>query len=234
VALDAIGRSFAGSSEALVSWVLSAYAIIFAAVLVPAGRLADQYGRKRVLLGGVGRLHGRVRRRAGPGRADRSPRRAGGRRRDDRPPHWACCTPASGSASTRSLWASGPGWPGSPPLRDPRWDRWRPRRRAPGRPHRNKRRHGGLQACLGSAGRYRRGRGRLAGPLNRCWCGAAEGTTIKGPIVRSARWRLWRCGSRTHASSPSWSSRHASRERRCVDMPGCDSAARSPAAMRST
>jgi MFS family permease len=53
VALDGIGRSFAGSSEALVSWVLSAYAIIFAAVLVPAGRLADQYGRKRVLLGGV-------------------------------------------------------------------------------------------------------------------------------------------------------------------------------------
>jgi len=54
VALDGIGKSFAGSSEALVSWVLSAYAIIFAAVLVPAGRLADSYGRKRVLLAGVG------------------------------------------------------------------------------------------------------------------------------------------------------------------------------------
>jgi EmrB/QacA subfamily drug resistance transporter len=53
VALDGIGRSFAGSPESLVSWVLSAYAIVFAAVLVPAGRLADQYGRKRVLLGGV-------------------------------------------------------------------------------------------------------------------------------------------------------------------------------------
>jgi MFS family permease len=36
-----------------VSWVLSAYAIVFAAVLVPAGRLADQYGRKRTLLTGV-------------------------------------------------------------------------------------------------------------------------------------------------------------------------------------
>lgn len=47
------GLDSPGSSEALVSWVLSAYAIIFAAVLVPAGRLADQYGRKRVLLGGV-------------------------------------------------------------------------------------------------------------------------------------------------------------------------------------
>jgi EmrB/QacA subfamily drug resistance transporter len=53
VALDGIGKSFAGSPESLVSWVLSAYAIVFAAVLVPAGRLADQYGRKRVLLGGV-------------------------------------------------------------------------------------------------------------------------------------------------------------------------------------
>jgi EmrB/QacA subfamily drug resistance transporter len=53
VALDGIGKSFAGSPESLVSWVLSAYAIVFAAVLVPAGRLADQYGRKRVLLAGV-------------------------------------------------------------------------------------------------------------------------------------------------------------------------------------
>jgi EmrB/QacA subfamily drug resistance transporter len=54
VALDGIGRSFAGAPESLVSWVLSAYAIVFAAVLVPAGRLADQYGRKKVLLVGVG------------------------------------------------------------------------------------------------------------------------------------------------------------------------------------
>lgn len=53
VALDGIGRSFPGSPESLVSWVLSACAIVFAAVLVPAGRLADQYGRKRVLLLGV-------------------------------------------------------------------------------------------------------------------------------------------------------------------------------------
>jgi MFS family permease len=34
--------------------VLSAYAIIFAAVLVPAGRVADRYGRKKILLIGVG------------------------------------------------------------------------------------------------------------------------------------------------------------------------------------
>jgi EmrB/QacA subfamily drug resistance transporter len=36
------------------SWLLSAYAIVFAAVLVPAGRIADLYGRKKVLLIGIG------------------------------------------------------------------------------------------------------------------------------------------------------------------------------------
>ncbi|MER7927307.1 MFS transporter [Streptomyces sp. NPDC096057] len=53
VALDGIGRSFPGAGFANVSWVLSAYAIVFAAVLVPAGRIADQWGRKKVLLAGV-------------------------------------------------------------------------------------------------------------------------------------------------------------------------------------
>jgi EmrB/QacA subfamily drug resistance transporter len=54
VALAGIGHSFANSTEAALSWVLSAYAIVFAGVLVPAGRLADLYGRKKVLLLGVG------------------------------------------------------------------------------------------------------------------------------------------------------------------------------------
>ncbi|MFJ8028373.1 MFS transporter [Streptomyces sp. NPDC096311] len=53
VALDGIGQSFPGTSVASVSWVLSAYAIVFAAVLVPAGRIADQWGRKKMLLSGV-------------------------------------------------------------------------------------------------------------------------------------------------------------------------------------
>ncbi|MER7789849.1 MFS transporter [Streptomyces sp. NPDC097640] len=53
VALDGIGQSFPGAGVASVSWVLSAYAIVFAAVLVPAGRVADQWGRKKVLLSGV-------------------------------------------------------------------------------------------------------------------------------------------------------------------------------------
>jgi EmrB/QacA subfamily drug resistance transporter len=54
VALDGIGKSFPGSSVAGLSWILSAYAVVFAAVLVPAGRIADLYGRKKVLLIGIG------------------------------------------------------------------------------------------------------------------------------------------------------------------------------------
>jgi EmrB/QacA subfamily drug resistance transporter len=53
VALDGIGQSFPGARVASVSWVLSAYAIVFAAVLVPAGRIADHWGRKKMLLTGV-------------------------------------------------------------------------------------------------------------------------------------------------------------------------------------
>jgi hypothetical protein len=46
--LPVIGRSYAGSSRSGLSWVLNAYAIIFAALLVPAGRLADHFGETRV------------------------------------------------------------------------------------------------------------------------------------------------------------------------------------------
>src|ERR1700760_397883 len=52
IAVPAIGRSFGGSLTGL-SWVLNAYAIVFAALLVPAGRLADHFGRRRFLLWGV-------------------------------------------------------------------------------------------------------------------------------------------------------------------------------------
>jgi EmrB/QacA subfamily drug resistance transporter len=45
VALPDIRLGF-GASLADVSWVLSGYAIVFAALLVPAGRLADRMGRK--------------------------------------------------------------------------------------------------------------------------------------------------------------------------------------------
>jgi EmrB/QacA subfamily drug resistance transporter len=53
IAVPAMLRSFHGSSLSDLSWVLNAYAIVFGALLVPAGRLADHYGRRRFLLGGV-------------------------------------------------------------------------------------------------------------------------------------------------------------------------------------
>jgi EmrB/QacA subfamily drug resistance transporter len=53
VALPVIGQSYSGASLSGLSWVLNAYAIIFAALLVPAGRLADHFGRRRFLLVGV-------------------------------------------------------------------------------------------------------------------------------------------------------------------------------------
>jgi EmrB/QacA subfamily drug resistance transporter len=53
VAVAGIGHDFPGASLSAVSWVLSAYAIVFAALLVPAGRVADRFGRKAILLSGV-------------------------------------------------------------------------------------------------------------------------------------------------------------------------------------
>jgi EmrB/QacA subfamily drug resistance transporter len=58
VAFDDIGSdlhvgSVGGPTPADLSWVLSAYAVTFAALLVPFGRLADRYGRKRMFVGGL-------------------------------------------------------------------------------------------------------------------------------------------------------------------------------------
>ena len=53
VAVPSIGDSFPGSGLSSISWVLNAYAVVFAALLVPAGRLADHFGRRRFLLVGV-------------------------------------------------------------------------------------------------------------------------------------------------------------------------------------
>ncbi|MGW3917585.1 MFS transporter [Streptomyces sp. NPDC005070] len=54
IALPAIRSDFTNSTVADVSWVLAAYAIVFAALLVPAGRLGDVVGRKRVFAVGLG------------------------------------------------------------------------------------------------------------------------------------------------------------------------------------
>lgn len=54
VAFDAIGKDFGGADLTTLSWVLNAYAIVFAAFLIPAGRLVDRFGRKGGFLLGVG------------------------------------------------------------------------------------------------------------------------------------------------------------------------------------
>jgi EmrB/QacA subfamily drug resistance transporter len=47
VAFPNIEHDFHGSSVSAVSWVLNAYAIVLAALMVSAGRFADRHGRKR-------------------------------------------------------------------------------------------------------------------------------------------------------------------------------------------
>src|SRR6202000_2634690 len=47
IAFPSIAQDFHGASSASLSWVLNAYAIVFAACLVPAGRLGDLLGRRR-------------------------------------------------------------------------------------------------------------------------------------------------------------------------------------------
>jgi EmrB/QacA subfamily drug resistance transporter len=53
VAFPSIRASFPDVSAADLSWILNAYTIVYAALLVPAGRLADRVGRRRVFLIGV-------------------------------------------------------------------------------------------------------------------------------------------------------------------------------------
>jgi EmrB/QacA subfamily drug resistance transporter len=53
VAIPSIGRSFGGANLANLSWVLNAYAIVFAALLVPAGRAADLIGRRAAFITGM-------------------------------------------------------------------------------------------------------------------------------------------------------------------------------------
>jgi EmrB/QacA subfamily drug resistance transporter len=53
LAFPYIGRQYPGTSLSSLSWVLNAYTIVFAAVLVPAGRWADRIGRRRVFIAGL-------------------------------------------------------------------------------------------------------------------------------------------------------------------------------------
>lgn len=52
VAFPDISATFADTSASELSWVLNAYTIVFAALLIPAGKLADRLGHRRVFLAG--------------------------------------------------------------------------------------------------------------------------------------------------------------------------------------
>ena len=53
IAFPDIRASFSGTSLSGLSWILNAYTIVFAAALVPAGRLAARFGRRRFFFLGV-------------------------------------------------------------------------------------------------------------------------------------------------------------------------------------
>jgi EmrB/QacA subfamily drug resistance transporter len=53
VGLPDIGAGVGESSLSALSWVLNGYAIVYAALLVPAGRVADRFGRKGSFIAGL-------------------------------------------------------------------------------------------------------------------------------------------------------------------------------------
>jgi EmrB/QacA subfamily drug resistance transporter len=53
IAFPAISADFPGADPSALSWILNAYAIVFAACLVPAGRLGDLIGRRRTFEIGI-------------------------------------------------------------------------------------------------------------------------------------------------------------------------------------
>ncbi len=53
IAFPSLRADFAETSLPTLSWVINGYGVVFAAALIPAGRLADRVGRRRVFLAGV-------------------------------------------------------------------------------------------------------------------------------------------------------------------------------------
>ena len=53
VAFHSISKSFPDASATSISWVMNAYTLVYATCLIPAGGLADRFGRKRVFMYGV-------------------------------------------------------------------------------------------------------------------------------------------------------------------------------------
>jgi len=54
VAFPSMSESFAEASASTLSWVLTAYSVVFGALLLGAGRIADRSGRKRWFMIGLG------------------------------------------------------------------------------------------------------------------------------------------------------------------------------------
>ncbi len=52
VAFPSISETFGSASASTLSWVLNAYTIVFAALLIPAGKVADRLGHRRTFLTG--------------------------------------------------------------------------------------------------------------------------------------------------------------------------------------
>ena len=53
LALPAVGRDFTVDDIADLSWIVTLYTVVFAALLAPAGRIADVVGRRRLFLVGM-------------------------------------------------------------------------------------------------------------------------------------------------------------------------------------
>ncbi|MYS81114.1 MFS transporter [Embleya scabrispora] len=53
VAMPSLAETWSHASLADLSWVLNAYTVVFAALLVPAGRLSDRIGHRRAFLAGI-------------------------------------------------------------------------------------------------------------------------------------------------------------------------------------
>lgn len=54
IAFPALQHDFAPATLSSVAWILNVYTILLAALLIPAGRLADSVGRRRLFLAGLG------------------------------------------------------------------------------------------------------------------------------------------------------------------------------------
>jgi EmrB/QacA subfamily drug resistance transporter len=53
IAFPALQRDFASATLSDVAWILNVYTILLAALLIPSGRLADSFGRRRLFLAGL-------------------------------------------------------------------------------------------------------------------------------------------------------------------------------------